>query len=100
MNAPDKERKLGIESCNYLQSLVSRGGGTIFVTPVAIDKHGSTVAELFVLLGNKKALLLNSQMVADGYAWHDKKHSSNCPSRQGLTIAERVAKDKKLGVWK
>ena len=100
VNTPDKERKLGIESRNYLQSLVSRGGGTIFVTPVATDKHGSTIAELFVLLGNKKALLLNSQMIADGYARHDKDYSGNCPSRKGLVIAENIARDKKLGVWK
>ena len=56
------------------------------------------VAELFVYTGNKNAFFLNSQMVSRGYALHDKKHSNNCPSRRGLVIAERVAKDKKLGV--
>ena len=79
--------------CTFINYESSKGGGTIFVTPVAIDKHGSTVAELFVLLGNKKALLLNSQMIADGYAWHEQKYSRNCPSRKGLVLAGNEERD-------
>lgn len=98
IQAPEKQQKLGIEARNHLKSLIDKGdGSTIYLTPVERDIQGRMIAELFVVMGNKTALFLNSQMVADGYAWHDEKHSSNCPSRQGLTIAERVAKDKRLG---
>jgi endonuclease YncB( thermonuclease family) len=98
---PEKQQELGIQARNHLKSLIDKGdGSTVYITPVKRDIQGRTIAELFVVMGNKTALFLNSQMIADGYAWHDEKHSSNCPSRRGLVIAEQVAKDKKLGVWK
>jgi hypothetical protein len=46
----------------YLRSLVDKGDGTIYVTPVEKDRYGRTVAELYVPLGNRQALFLNSQM--------------------------------------
>ena len=99
IKAPEKRQGLEIEARDRLKSLIDKGDGkTIYITPVEADTQGRTIAELFVALENK-ALFLNSQMVADGYAWHDWENSNNCPSRRGLVIAERVAKDKKLGVW-
>ena len=100
IETPQQKSELALESRDYLESLVAKGDGTIFITPVTLDKYGNTVAELFVPIGDQKVVLLNSQMVSRGYAWHDKKHSSNCPSRRGLVIAERIAREKKLGVWK
>ena len=83
-----------------MSSIDKGDGSTVYLTPVERDKSGRMVAELFVYTGNRNAVFLNSQMVSRGYAWHDKKHSSNCPSRRGLVIAEKVARDKKLGVWR
>ena len=101
ISAPDEQQELGIEARNYMRSLINKGdGNTVYLTPVDTDKSGSMIAELFVYTGNKNAFFLNSQMVSKGYAWHDEKHSISCPSRRGLVIAERIAKDKKLGVWK
>ncbi len=101
IKAPKKQQKLGIEARNHLKSLIDKGdGSTIYITPVERDIEGRMIAELFISLGNKKAFLLNSQMIADGYAWRDRDYSSNCPSRKGLVIAENIARDKKLGVWR
>lgn len=101
ISAPDEKKELGIEARNYMRSLINKGdGSTVYLTPVEQDKSGRMIAELFVYTGNKNAVFLNSQMVSRGYAWHDEKHSSSCPSRRGLVIAEKIAKDKKLGVWK
>ena len=100
ISAPEERQELGIEARNYMQSLIDKGdGSTVYLTPVEQDKSGSMIAEIFVYTGNKNAVFLNSQMVSRGYAWHDKQSSSSCPSRRGLVIAEKVAKDKKLGVW-
>ena len=101
IKAPEERQELDIKARDYMRSLINKGdGSTVYLTPVERDTQGRMVAELFVYTGNKNAFFLNSQMVSRGYAWHDKKHSSNCPSRRGLVIAERVAKEKKLGVWK
>ena len=101
IKTPNEQQELGIEARSHMRSLINKGdGSTIYLTPVEQDIQGRTVAELFVYTGNRNAVFLNSQMVSRGYAWHDKKHSSNCPSRRGLVIAEKVARDKKLGVWR
>ena len=101
IKAPDEQQELGIQARNHLKSLIAKGdGSTIYITPVERDTRGRMIAELFVVMGNKTALFLNSQMVADGYAWHEREYSNNCPSRKGLVIAENIARDKKLGVWK
>ena len=101
IKAPEKQHKLTIEARDRLRNLIDKGdGSTIYITPVEQDTEGHIIAELFVYTGNRNAVFLNSQMVSRGYAWHDEKHSNNCPSRRGLVIAERIAKDKKLGVWK
>lgn len=99
IDAPEKKQELGVEARDHLRSLVDKGDGTIYVTPVEKDRYGRTVAELYVPLGNRQALFLNSQMVADGYAWHYEKYSANCPNQKGLIIALDVAKQHKLGIW-
>ena len=97
IDSPELEQSLGIEARDYLQSLVAKGDGTIFVTPVEENKQ-ETVAELYVYIGNRQALFLNSQMIAGGAAWHAQKDSSNCPNQKALITAENIAKHKKLGV--
>ena len=99
VKAPEQRQELSIQARNYMRSLIDKGdGSTVYLTPVERDKFGRMVAELFVYTDNRNAVFLNSQMVSRGYAWHDKGNSDNCPSRRGLVIAEKVARDKKLGV--
>ena len=99
VKAPERQQRLDIEARNSMRSLIDKGdGSTVYLTPVEQDMQGRTVAELFVYTGNKNAVFLNSQMVSRGYAWHDRENSDNCPSSRGSVIAERIAKDKKLGV--
>ena len=97
IQAPEIKQPLGIEARDYLQSLVNKSNGTIFVTPVEKNEQ-ETIAELYVYIGNRQALFLNSQMIAGGAAWHARKNSSNCPNQKALITAENIAKQKKLGV--
>ena len=94
IDSPPPTQPSGIEARDYLRSLVSKGDGTIFVTPVESDERGNVVAELFVLLGERKAVLLNSQMIAGGYVSRIK--TANCPNQEGLIIAEKVVQKRKL----
>ena len=89
IDSPTPTQPLGIEARDYLKSLVDKGDGTVFVTPIEEDKLGNVVAEVFVLIGDRKAMLLNSQMIASGYASRIK--ASNCPNQKGLIIAEKAA---------
>jgi endonuclease YncB( thermonuclease family) len=89
IDSPPPTQSSGIEARNYLRSLVTQGDGTIFVTPLGKDNQGNTVAELFVLIDERKAVLLNSQMIASGHALRLK--TANCPNQKGLIIAEKAA---------
>lgn len=101
IDAPEKEMPLGIESRDYLRSLIDRSNGTVHLIRVDIDLYQRTVAELFVPLKSnpEQEIHLNSAMIEAGYAWHYEQYSDNCPNRQGLEIAENIAKDKKVGVY-
>ena len=59
------------------------------------------MAELFIPLKSnpEQEIHLNSAMIEAGYAWHYEKYSDNCPNKDGLEIAENIAREEKLGVW-
>ncbi len=95
IDAPEKAQALGIESRNYLRSLVAFSQGQVYITPIENDRYGRTVAELFDTNGN----FLNAEMVKAGLAYHYQRYSSNCPHKQDIVIAEKTAQKSKLGVW-
>ena len=101
IDAPEKKQPLGIESRDYLRSLIDKSNGTVQIMEVEIDRYGRTVAELFVPLKSnpEQEIHLNSAMVEAGMAWHYEKYSDNCIDRDGLAIAQQLAKEEKLGVW-
>ena len=95
IDAPEKKQVLGIESRDYLRSLVAFSQGQVYITPIENDRYGRTVAELFCINGN----FLNAEMVKAGLAYHYQRYSGNCPHKQGIVIAEKTAQKSKLGVW-
>ena len=48
IDAPEKEMPLGIESRDYLRSLIAKGDGTVYLVRAGEDRYGRTVAELFM----------------------------------------------------
>lgn len=101
IDAPEKKQPLGIESRDYLRSLIDKGNGTIHVLPIEKDRYGRTVAELWIPIkpDYEAEIHLNTAMVEAGYAYHYKQYSGNCESAENLGWAEKIAKDEKLGVW-
>ncbi|WP_036487111.1 thermonuclease family protein [Myxosarcina sp. GI1] len=99
IDAPEKKQKLGIESRDHLRSLVERSNGKLLLVPIEQDRYGRTVAEVYAHDRRSSAINLNLQMVRDGYAWHYEKYSANCPTGNDYAIAERLAREEKLGVW-
>ncbi|MBE9168674.1 thermonuclease family protein [Pleurocapsales cyanobacterium LEGE 06147] len=101
IDAPELDQPLGIESRDYLRSLIARGDGRVNLVRVEEDRYGRTIAELFVPIKPdfQQELHLNTEMVMAGYAWHYTKYSGNCPSKEELGWAEKIAQEDKLGVW-
>ena len=100
-DAPEIKQKLGVESRDYLRSLIAKGDGTIYVLEVESDRYGRTVAELFMPLkdNSEQEIHLNTEMIMAGMAWHYEQYSGNCPNQYGFEIAESIARDEKVGVY-
>lgn len=99
IDAPEKDQPGGIESRDHLRSLVAQGDGSIGVVAIEKDRYGRTVADLFVMRRDGSEIHLNSQMVADGHAYHYARYSGNCPQPDLLARAEEIAKDEGGGLW-
>ncbi len=100
IDAPEKKQQLGVEARDYLRSLIELGNGELLLVPIDQDRYGRTVAEVYVQDRKSSAINLNLQMVKDGYAWHYERYSGNCPSHQQFAIAQKLAQEEKLGIWK
>jgi endonuclease YncB( thermonuclease family) len=101
IDAPEIKQPLGIESRDYLRSLIAKSNGTIHVLPIEKDRYGRTVAELWIPIkpDYEGEIHLNTAMVEAGMAYHYQQYSGNCESAENLGWAEKIAKDGKLGVW-
>jgi endonuclease YncB( thermonuclease family) len=101
IDAPELKQPLGVESRDYLQSLIAKSDGTIHVLPIEQDRYGRTVAELWIPIkpDYEAEIHLNTAMVEAGYAHHYQRYSGNCVSAENLGWAEEIAKEEKLGVW-
>ncbi|MEM6614504.1 MAG: thermonuclease family protein [Cyanobacteria bacterium P01_C01_bin.72] len=101
IDAPEIKQPLGIESRDYLRSLIDQGNGTIHVLPIEQDRYGRTVAELWIPIkpDYEGQIHLNTAMVEAGYAYHYQQYSGNCESADNLGWAEKIAREDKLGVW-
>ncbi len=95
IDAPEKAQALGIESRDYLRSLIAFSQGKVYLNSIESDRYGRTVAELFDTNGN----FLNAEMVKAGLAYHYQRYSGNCPHKQDIVVAEKTAQKSKLGVW-
>lgn len=48
IDAPERDQELGIESRDYLRSLVGFGSGELLIVPIEKDRYGRTVAEVYL----------------------------------------------------
>ena len=105
IDAPEKKQPRGIESRDYLRSLIAKGDGSVMLTPIEKDLYGRTVAELFVRPRPGKGyqpgeeIYLNGAMVQAGLAYHYERYSDNCENRDAIAAAEEIAQANGAGVW-
>ena len=100
IDAPELKQSLGVESRDYLRSLIDNSNGTVHLIRSGMDRYGRTVADLFVptLSNPEQEIHLNSAMIEAGMAWHYEKYSDDCLDREGLAIAQQLAKENRVGV--
>ena len=98
IDAPEKKQPLGIESRNYLRSLLELDNDRVSIVVTDTDRYGRTVAEIFVSDGDKE-IFVNGLMVKAGMAYEYKRYSGKCPNKESLDTAQRIAEANKAGVW-
>lgn len=98
IDAPEKKQELGIESRDYLRSLLYKDGGEVSLIITDTDRYGRTVAEIFVSDGDRE-IFVNGEMVRVGLAYEYKQYSGKCPNKESLDTAQKIAESNKSGVW-
>ena len=88
IDAPEKKQAFGNKSKDNLAKYIA--GKTVTVEYQKKDKYKRVLGTIYY--NNTD---INLQQVKDGYAWVYKKYSNN----QTYYKAEKVAKDKKAGLW-
>lgn len=88
IDAPELGQSYGKKSKEALKNLIINKNITIRKT--GTDKYNRTLG--IVLLNNES---VNAKQVADGWAWHYKKHSND----KDLARLEETAKKSKKGLW-
>ncbi|HLO52498.1 MAG TPA: thermonuclease family protein [Kamptonema sp.] len=95
IDAPELKQPLGIESRNYLRSLLNQGGNKVKLRIVDTDRYGRTVAEVWNSHG-----LVQSQEAIAGMAYAYDQYAKNCPNFAAVKSSEKTAINEKIGVWK
>jgi endonuclease YncB( thermonuclease family) len=99
IDAPEAKQPLGIESRNYLRSLVTKAKGQVIVVEMDRDLYDRTVAEvLFDTPEGEQSV--QEEMLKAGMAYHYKQFSGNCLNGDVFDTAEEIGKSQKRGVWK
>lgn len=99
IDAPEVKQPLGIESRDYLRSLIAKAKGQVIVVEMDRDKYGRIVAE--VLLETPEwEQSLQEEMLTAGMAYHYQKFSGNCHNADVFDTAEDIGRSGLRGVWK
>jgi micrococcal nuclease len=95
---PDVKRPLGIESRNYLRSLlVDEAKGQVIVVEMDRNKYGRISEVLFETPQGEKSV--QEEILMAGMAYHHKASSTQCLNGDAFDTAQQVAKAQKRGVW-
>lgn len=89
IDTPESGQAFGQKAKSYLSGLIF--GKQVKVIVKGKDRYGRSIGSVY--LGSKN---INLAMVQAGYAWHFKKHSKDA----AFAKTEKLAKAKKLGLWK
>ncbi|NER28180.1 MAG: thermonuclease family protein [Symploca sp. SIO1C4] len=98
VDAPEIKQEGGIESRDYLRTLLERGGMKVRVDAVTTDRYDRTVAELWVDQGMGLELVQSKQATA-GMVWGYEAYKSDCKSWEAVASTQAYAQAQKVGIW-
>jgi len=99
IDAPEVKQPLGIESRDYLRSLIAKVSNQVIVIEMDRDRYGRSVAEV-LLESPSGEQSVQEEMLKGGFAYHYKQYSGNCHNRDVFDSAEAIARSQQRGVWK
>ncbi|MEZ2339537.1 thermonuclease family protein [Microcoleus sp.] len=99
IDAPEAKQPLGIESRDYLRSLIAKASNKVIVVEMDRDKYNRTVAEVLFDTPNGEQSV-QEEMLKAGMAYHYKQYSGNCHNADVFDTAEEMGRSQKLGVWR
>ena len=98
IDAPEAKQPLGIESRDYLRSMIATAFNKVIVIEMDRDKYGRTVAEVLFDTSNGE-LSVQEEMLKAGMAYHYKQFSGNCHNADVFDTAEDIGRSQQRGVW-
>ena len=87
IDAPEKNMKYGIQSRDYLRSLLAKNGNKVTLDITNTDRYGRKVAVLYLLNGEAVQTL----QVKNGWVYPYPRYKSDCPIWNELKQAETIA---------
>jgi endonuclease YncB( thermonuclease family) len=102
IDAPEKKQALGIESRDYLRSLLAKNPNKLIVVEKEREGYGRMVAEIFVPTGKgDEEIPISGMMIKEGMAYYYAQYSKNCSDNaERYAQLEKEAKRSRVGVWK
>jgi len=102
IDAPEKKQALGIESRDYLRSLLAKNPNKLIVVEKEREGYGRMVAEIFVPTGKgDEEIPISGMMIKDGMAYYYAQYSKNCSDNaERYAQLEKEAQQSRIGVWK
>jgi endonuclease YncB( thermonuclease family) len=95
IDAPELDQPGGVEA---KQGLIRLTRSPVEIDNLGRDRWGRVLAEVWCTGEFGDRLLVNREMVLAGLAWWNSV--SNCPSSSTLEDAQRMAKERRIGLWK
>lgn len=99
IDAPEIKQSLGLESRNYLRSLVVEAKGQVIVIERDRDRYGRSVAEV-LLESPSGEQSVQEEMLRAGFSYHYKQFSNSCHNSDVFDTAEAIGRSQQRGVWK
>ena len=99
VDAPELSQPLGTQSRDNLRSLIAAAGNQVNLMPVAKDRYGRTVAEVFTSLKGGQEQFLQEEQLKTGMAYVMERYLSDCPNADVMRSAEAIANRSHVGVW-
>ena len=98
IDAPEAKQEGGIQSRDYLRSLINKHGSEVGMIPLEQDKYNRTVAELVLAPGKTPEVSIQEEMLLSGNARVYEQYS-NCPNISAFRLAQEIGQKNKAGVW-